>query len=53
VNINDGTNEGIRSRSGPYRGVQFHPEARPGPEDTGYLFDDFLELVRAGQLNYA
>ncbi len=53
VNINDGTNEGIRSRSGPYRGVQFHPEARPGPEDTAYLFDDFLEMVRSSQLSYA
>ncbi len=53
VNINDGTNEGIRSRTGPYRGVQFHPEARPGPEDTAYLFDDFLEMVRSSQLSYA
>ncbi|MGE0622617.1 MAG: glutamine-hydrolyzing carbamoyl-phosphate synthase small subunit [Pseudomonadales bacterium] len=53
VNINDGTNEGIRSRSGPYRGVQFHPEARPGPEDTGYLFDEFLRLVRSGQRSFA
>src|SRR4029453_17886962 len=34
VNINDGTNEGIRSRTRPQFGVQFHPEAKPGPEDT-------------------
>lgn len=47
VNINDGTNEGVRSRHLPYFGVQFHPEARPGPQDTGYLFDDFLRLVGA------
>ena len=47
VNINDGTNEGVRSRQRPYRGVQFHPEARPGPQDTGFLFDDFLRLVGA------
>ena len=47
VNINDGTNEGIRSRHKPYFGVQFHPEARPGPQDTGFLFDDFLRLVGA------
>lgn len=47
VNINDGTNEGIRSRSKPHFGVQFHPEARPGPEDTGFLFDDFMRLVGA------
>jgi carbamoyl-phosphate synthase small subunit len=47
VNINDGTNEGIRSRVRPYFSVQFHPEANPGPKDTGFLFDDFLRLVGA------
>lgn len=47
VNLNDGTNEGIRSREFPYFSVQFHPEASPGPEDTGFLFDDFLRLVEA------
>lgn len=47
VNINDGTNEGIRSRVRPYFSVQFHPEASPGPRDTGFLFDDFLRLVGA------
>jgi len=46
VNINDGTNEGIRSRTKPFFSVQFHPEAHPGPEDTGFLFDDFLRLAR-------
>ena len=45
VNINDGTNEGIRSRHHPFFSVQFHPEASPGPEDTGFLFDDFMRLV--------
>ncbi len=34
VNINDGTNEGIRSTTRPFFSVQFHPEAKPGPEDT-------------------
>jgi carbamoyl-phosphate synthase small subunit len=47
VNTNDGTNEGIRSRARPFSSVQFHPEARPGPTDTGFLFDDFLRLVGA------
>jgi carbamoyl-phosphate synthase small subunit len=47
VNINDGTNEGIRSRIHPFFSIQFHPEASPGPEDTGFLFDDFLRLVGA------
>lgn len=47
VNINDGTNEGMRSRVRPYFSVQFHPEASPGPKDTAFLFDDFLRLVGA------
>jgi len=46
VNLNDGTNEGIRSKSRDICSVQFHPEAHPGCRDTGYLFDDFLERVR-------
>jgi carbamoyl-phosphate synthase small subunit len=45
VNTNDGTNEGIRSASGPHFSVQFHPEASPGPQDTAFLFDDFLRVV--------
>ena len=47
ININDGTNEGIRSQRQPYFGVQFHPEAKPGPEDTNFLFDEFMSLTRA------
>jgi carbamoyl-phosphate synthase small subunit len=47
VNINDGTNEGIRSQGRPHFGVQFHPEARPGPQDTAFLFDEFIGLARA------
>jgi carbamoyl-phosphate synthase small subunit len=46
-NLNDGTNEGIRSQARPHRSVQFHPEASPGPQDTGFLFDEFLELAGA------
>jgi carbamoyl-phosphate synthase small subunit len=47
VNVNDGTNEGIRARTRPFYGVQFHPEACPGPEDAAFLFDDFMRLVGA------
>ena len=42
-NANDGTNEGIRHRSRPFRAVQFHPEAHPGPEDMRDLVDRFLD----------
>jgi carbamoyl-phosphate synthase small subunit len=47
VNINDGTNEGIRSKTRPFFSVQFHPEASPGPREAGFLFDDFLRAVGA------
>ncbi|MBN1561894.1 glutamine-hydrolyzing carbamoyl-phosphate synthase small subunit [candidate division KSB1 bacterium] len=45
VNANDSTNEGIRHLSKPFRSVQFHPEAAPGPVDTAGLFDDFKRLL--------
>ncbi len=45
VNINDGTNEGVRHRHKPFFSVQFHPEAAPGPVDTEFLFDDFARVI--------
>ena len=45
TNANDGTNEGIRHAGGRFRSVQFHPEATPGPVDTGYLFGEFRRLL--------
>ncbi len=46
VNANDGSNEGIHHIEYPFFSVQFHPEAAPGPVDTEWLFDYFLEKVR-------
>ena len=45
INVNDGTCEGIRHKTLPIQSVQFHPEASPGPLDTGWLFDRFLKGV--------
>lgn len=44
-NMNDGTVEGVRYLHAPVFTVQFHPEASPGPADTAYLFDRFLEMM--------
>jgi carbamoyl-phosphate synthase small subunit len=49
ANANDGTVEGIRHRSKPFRAVQFHPEARPGPTDTGWILDEFAARVKGGR----
>jgi len=46
INNNDRTVEGLRHREYPAFSVQYHPEAAPGPYDSGYLFDQFLEMVR-------
>ncbi|HCW22176.1 MAG TPA: carbamoyl phosphate synthase small subunit [Lachnospiraceae bacterium] len=48
VNVNDGTNEGLTYRGKNIFTVQFHPEACPGPQDTGFLFDRFISNIRTG-----
>lgn len=45
VNMNDGSNEGVRHKSKPWFSAQFHPEACSGPVDTEFLFDDFVKLL--------
>jgi carbamoylphosphate synthase small subunit len=47
INANDNTIEGIRSKKGPFSAVQFHPEGYPGPRDTEFLIDRFIEEVRS------
>ncbi|MGD9977227.1 MAG: glutamine-hydrolyzing carbamoyl-phosphate synthase small subunit [Bacteroidales bacterium] len=44
-NANDGTCEGIRHTSKPIFAAQFHPEASGGPNDTEFLFDEFIEMI--------
>ncbi len=45
TNANDKSNEGIKHDTLPFMSVQFHPEATPGPEDTQWIFDYFLEKI--------
>lgn len=53
VNVNDGTNEGLSYTGKNIFTVQFHPEACPGPQDSSYLFDRFIEMMREGEKRHA
>lgn len=48
-NLNDGTIEGLRFKNFPGMSVQYHPEASPGPHDSRYLFDQFLDMIKEGK----
>ena len=47
LNLNDNSVEGIRLKNKPAFSVQYHPESTPGPHDSRYLFDDFIQLIKA------
>ncbi len=47
INMNDGSNEGIRHKQNPWFTSQFHPEACSGPVDTMFMFDKFIEALNA------
>lgn len=49
INLNDGTVEGLRHKELPIFSIQYHSEASPGPLDSAYLFEKFLEMVRGNR----
>ncbi|CZR75311.1 carbamoyl-phosphate synthase small subunit [Clostridium saccharolyticum WM1] [Clostridioides difficile] len=49
VNVNDKTNEGLENKGKNIFTVQFHPEACPGPQDSGYLFDRFMDMMEGAE----
>jgi carbamoyl-phosphate synthase small subunit len=51
INLNDDSIEGIRLKNKPAFSVQYHPESAPGPHDSRYLFDQFIDLVKSKKNN--
>ena len=50
VHLNDNTVAGMRMKNKPVFSVQYHPEANPGPHDSEYLFDEFLEKIKQSKV---
>ncbi len=49
MNVNDNTVEGFRHKTHPIISVQYHPEAAPGPQDSAYIFDDFVKMMEVAK----
>lgn len=51
LSLFDNSVEGIKFKDGPAFSVQYHPESSPGPEDSQYLFADFMDMIKAHKIN--
>jgi carbamoyl-phosphate synthase small subunit len=49
INLNDDSIEGLRFKNFPGFSIQYHPEASPGPHDSAYLFDQFIDMIKQGK----
>ncbi len=48
VNLNDGHVEALKHATLPVSSIQYHPEASPGPHDTEFIFNNFLDKIKKG-----